>query len=269
MAKVLVAFTVLFLASAQLQWGYNKGGDDWTGTCASGASQSPVDLSDAKDSPDWFGDLKFNYTSVEAGHYVSGFNFAYLVGGLKGTLTAPSLNKTEAKTHATQDFYAQGLLVHSPSEHKRNGKQYDLELQIFHTQTANDTFPYTGETASIGVLIKEGNHNKFLQQIIDANATINLNDLFEDDTLDEFFAYEGSFTVPPCTEKVNWYIWDNIKHASKEQIKFFSSHWDDNKDFANGRGNNRNTEKLGSRDLYHHTDFAAQIAVMLLFSIFA
>ena len=265
MAKVLIAFTVLMLASAQLQWGYNKGGDDWTGTCAAGLAQSPVNITDADDAPDHYGDLKFNYEAVEAGHYVSGFNFAYLVGGLNGELTAPVANTTEEK----KTFFAQGILVHSPSEHRRNGKQYDLELQIFHTLSQNDTYPYTGETASIAVLIKEGDHNKFLQQIIDANVTIDLNDLFKDGKIDEYYAYEGSFTVPPCAEKVNWYIWDNIKHASKEQIKFFTSHFQDNSDFANGHGNNRNAQDLGTRDLYHYSDFAAQIVAMLFLSIFA
>lgn len=155
MAKVLIAFTILALASAQLSWGYHKGGDDWTGTCAAGLLQSPINITNADDAPDYYGDLKFNYTAIEAGSYVTGFNFAYLVGGLKGKLTAP-LNKTNT------EFHAQGILVHSPSEHRRNGKQYDLELQIFHTLTPNETYPYTGETASLAVLIKEGDHNDFL-----------------------------------------------------------------------------------------------------------
>ena len=87
---------------------------------------------------------------MHAGHYVSGFGVVYIIGGLQGTLTA----SLDAANVSEKDFFSQGILVHSPSEHTRNGQHYDLELQIFHTTNEDDTFPYSDDAANISFLFK-------------------------------------------------------------------------------------------------------------------
>jgi carbonic anhydrase len=46
------------------------------------------------------------------------------------------------------------------------------------------------------------------------------------------FHYEGSLTVPPCTENVEWNIYDDPQPISKEQLSMFTNKWAHNKDLA-------------------------------------
>ena len=57
--------------------------------------------------------------------------------------------------------------------------------------------------------------------------------------LQSFYYYKGSTTSPPCTEDMSWILFDQIQYMSYEQKDVFDKLWLKNKDFANGRGNNR------------------------------
>ncbi len=67
----------------------------------------------------------------------------------------------------------------------------------------------------------------------------------------KIFHYEGSLTVPPCTENVEWNIIDDPQPISDEQLEIFVSKWGRNKEFAGGRGNNRRTQPLLKRKIYY------------------
>lgn len=65
----------------------------------------------------------------------------------------------------------------------------------------------------------------------------------------EFYNYPGSFTTPPCTEGINWFVIKDVQKISQQQLQSFTRLWAGNATFANGRGNNRITLPLGSRTL--------------------
>ena len=72
MVKLTVLACAVLLTAAQfapLDFNYNKGGDDWTGTCATGHYQSPVHIHQSKEAPDYFTPLRIDYTPTAAGKY--------------------------------------------------------------------------------------------------------------------------------------------------------------------------------------------------------
>lgn len=60
-------------------------------------------------------------------------------------------------------------------------------------------------------------------------------------TLDarDFYNYDGSFTTPPCTEGINWFVLKKPILISTAQFDSFNKLWAANMTFANGKGNNR------------------------------
>jgi carbonic anhydrase len=69
--------------------------------------------------------------------------------------------------------------------------------------------------------------------------------------LTKIFHYEGSLTVPPCSENVEWNIINDPQPISKEQLAMFTRKWSNNHEFAKGRGNNRKTQLLHGRKIYY------------------
>jgi len=75
----------------------------------------------------------------------------------------------------------------------------------------------------------------------------------------EFYNYPGSFTTPPCTEGINWFVVKDVQKISQAQFNSFNRVWAGNLTFANGKGNNRITLPLGDRTLFK-TNFDASKA---------
>ena len=65
----------------------------------------------------------------------------------------------------------------------------------------------------------------------------------------EFYNYPGSFTTPPCTEGINWFVVADIQKISQAQFNSFNRLWAGNATFSGGKGNNRVTLPLGTRTL--------------------
>ena len=65
----------------------------------------------------------------------------------------------------------------------------------------------------------------------------------------EFYNYPGSFTTPPCTEDINWFVVKDIQKISQAQFNSFNRLWAGNATFSGGKGNNRVTMPLGTRTL--------------------
>lgn len=114
---------------------------------------------------------------------------------------------------------------HTPSEHQHDGKAYAMEAHLVHQNNA-------GQLAVIGVFIKEGERNNFLQSIWEiipetegesasSDVEINAVDLLPDDN--SYYNYRGSLTTPPCSQNVLWHVLETPIEASAEQIDQFTS----------------------------------------------
>jgi carbonic anhydrase len=99
----------------------------------------------------------------------------------------------------------------------------------------------------IGILFKEGQSNKFIDEFLNLipktehsitplkAGTVKLDDLFSSTEVDDagnlyklhraanFYHYQGSLTTPPYTETVQWFVFKPINTASPEQIKTIST----------------------------------------------
>merc|ERR1712136_558068 len=120
------------------------------------------------------------------------------------------------------------------SEHTRDNRRFPLEMQI-HLVTPQ------GAKSAIAVLFRlsKSTDNTFLTQLEPqlaivteplklSGAWLGKTDIAITplvDLLDSFaytFKYQGSMTIPPCTEGVNWYVMESVDtKVSVRQQKFF------------------------------------------------
>jgi carbonic anhydrase len=258
MLGLLLALCTLATPVLSDSFEYFHNGEDWTGICATGTSQSPIDIVDSTevDNGDGYSPLSTTYVAVSNfDSDVEGHNYK-LIGGF-GTLTAVDVAKTGNYTYAAIQFH-----FHAPSEHKLDGVEFALEVHIVHAlvpSSAVNPLNY----AVLSVLFTEGEENAFLANILSSDPTsIDLSTLLGTTTVDSYYMYKGSLTTPPCTEAVNWYVSGTIFTASAAQIKAFNDHWELNPSFAGGKGNNREVQNLNGRAVFHYNDIAAALSVL-------
>ena len=179
--------------------------------CATGAQQSPIDLSGALTAsiegpePHWLpahGGMVINNA-----HTIQ----VDITGG--GSLTL------DGKDYVLKQFH-----FHHPSEHTIDGKQFPLEVHFVHASS-------DGDLAVVGVLFREGSPNQSLDAIWatapgrEGKAAV----AFDIDAAKflparhEAFRYEGSLTTPPCSETVHWTVMASPQTASPDQIAAFSA----------------------------------------------
>ncbi len=90
-----------------------------------------------------------------------------------------------------------------------------------------------GRLGVVGVFIKKGHFNPTFQKILDnmpksAGKTNSSHGVKVDPSklLPEnagFYRYEGSLTTPPCSQIVEWAVYDHPIEASQEQIDQFAA----------------------------------------------
>ncbi|MEA5511998.1 carbonic anhydrase family protein [Crocosphaera sp. UHCC 0190] len=113
---------------------------------------------------------------------------------------------------------------HHPSEHKMTGKAYPMEVHFVHKNQE-------GSLAVLGVFLQEGEENATLKSIWEAmpshkseeklikGVNISLPQLLPDDATS--YRYFGSLTTPPCSEVVQWIVFQNPLEISSQQINQF------------------------------------------------
>lgn len=220
------------------EWGYDgeHGPEHWGelspdyALCAQGREQSPIDI------PVWAPlnqpDIQFVYeptklTIVNNGHTVK---VEYDDGSTMGL---------DGKVYKLLQFH-----FHAPSEHTVQGQYYPIEVHFVHQSD-------DGEYAVVGVFVREGAENTAYQPVwehLPANpgepqtiegVTVNAMDLLPADT--SYYRYDGSFTTPPCTEGVKWFVLATPVEMSAEQIAAFQAIYDHN---------NRPVQPLNDRMFY-------------------
>ena len=195
-------------------WGYFNEGQDWECKCTEGHMQSPIDLPRQKITTPVNDAAIFDYYKQKAGTT----SYAWEDGKVKIKGKFGTLNDVDLA-----EYEAHEIQIHTPSEHRLDGKQYDLEIQVHHKSiTKGDE----AKKAVLSILFekKYGATNKFFEDIdllnlpdrYNSNAVIDqqvdINDIFNssDGSMSanffSYYYYHGSLTAPPCDEKVQWFV---------------------------------------------------------------
>lgn len=173
-----------------------------------GMKQTPINIDSTKATPGLLPALTFRYLDspleVEnTGHVVE-------------VHYAPGSSLLIGKS-PTDDYKLVQFHFHAPSEHTVDGKSYDAELHLVHTNIL-------GEIAVVGILLNKisSDLNKtstatagIYQDVVStapmkggsahpAGRKLNAKDLLP--ASKSYYSYTGSLTTPPCSESVRWFV---------------------------------------------------------------
>ena len=185
---------------------------DQFAVCASGSSQSPINISNVIEAHP--SDIEFNYHSVPLSILNNGHT-------LQVNYAPGSSITIDHKEYELLQFH-----FHTPSEHQLAAHNFPMEGHLVHKNSHD-------ELAVVGVFIEEGHANPFFQTLVEhlpshageeklvTGVEVNSMDLLPHETT--LFNYSGSLTTPPCSEGVNWNVMSTPIQASSEQLHAFSA----------------------------------------------
>ena len=213
----LLASSALAFAGAHGHWDYEKHGPahwgEFSKTCEEGKEQSPINI-DTETTISF--DKSYNIEIHE--DYQGVCNIVDNGHSLKVTPVDGGYIKLHGKTYKLNQFH-----FHGKSEHTIDDRRYNAVAHFVHI--AKD-----GTVAVVAVMFELGEENPTMQTILDnlnKSVKINPSDIFPKDTA-HYYHYKGSFTTPPCTEQVQWYILKDTVNISKAQLKELRKYYTDN-----------------------------------------
>lgn len=129
-------------------------------------------------------------------------------------------------TFDDEKAYLSGWHIHTPGEHSIDGKSSRAEMHFVYTDGRGEY------KAVVGFLLEAGDENStFVSQFPDpltgfndtttrTAASINLSLAMEEaNNFRSFWTYEGSLTVPPCTEGLRWFISRDAIYTGAKQMQ--------------------------------------------------
>ncbi len=216
------------------RWSYSglNGPRNWANlhrnfSACSGNNQSPINLTGFTESV--LRPIEFNYQPEAAALLNNGHT-------VQLNYRQPKYIKAEGSIFNLMQFH-----FHSPSENQINGVSYPLEAHFVHK---NDS----GDLAMVSVMFEEGAENPALARSISQlpmqeGHQVSLESPTSPDELlpsnRDYYRFNGSLTIPPCTEGVRWFVLKSTNTASGEQIKAIRQ--------ALGHANNRPVQALNAR----------------------
>jgi carbonic anhydrase len=204
-------------------WGYSgaEGPDHWAdlepdfAECKTGQRESPIDIAGAQAAE--LAPIIFDYKLsplkiVNNGHTVL---ISYEPG---------SSIKVNGTALPLVQFH-----FHHPSENEINGQKYDMELHFVHMDTA------AGRAAVVAVFIKSGAESALLRDLWShIPHEVGKQEQFKKDVINgadllptnqNYYVFDGSLTIPPCTEGFTWYVLKTPIEASPAQIATFAKYY--------------------------------------------
>ncbi len=206
-------------------WGYtgNIGPANWAdlspeySLAKSGKRQSPIDIKSSRSGP--LPKIKFQYQPAPVRMVYNGHTIEE--------------EEQEGSTITVGDdsYGLKQFHFHSPSEHTVDGKSFSMEMHLVHKADS-------GQVAVVAVLIEQvDSPNESFASLLETLPTKANPRIASSRQVDAasllptnrgYFAYEGSFTTPPCTEGVKWYVLQQPIGLSKKQIDAFRKTIDGN-----------------------------------------
>lgn len=185
-----------------VEWGYDgaDGPARWGALSPSyhlardGRAQSPIDLCGAV--PADLAPLRFDYRPVSVRLVYNGHSVQENEDGASHLVVGDD-------AYELKQFH-----FHSPSEHTVDGRLFEMEVHFVHEGVG-------GEVAVVSVLVERGAHNAAFDAMWRAlpdrdhpegrsDELIAVGELLP--AAHGYYAYRGSFTTPPCTEGVRWFV---------------------------------------------------------------
>ncbi len=217
---ILFSVVLFFQCTHHSIWSYDKTTDEkhWAQlsnaylNCSSGKRQSPINLSSKKSTHSKHNfQLKYHPSNVDIinnGHTVE-FDLEE-----KNYLILHNIKFELVQFH-----------WHSQSEHTVEGRHFPLELHLVHKNKNN--------IAVLGVLvdiIEEDRKPHFFDNIPaigkHQKTRVDLSQLIPQSK--SHYYYQGSLTTPPCTEGVQWIVFDQHIKVSRKQLQKFTFFYDHN-----------------------------------------
>lgn len=211
MKRSIVFILLLFLFSCETKRGWHYGkldqNQEWSKTsqeCARGEHQSPIDLSTGR-SKRLDSKFKINYHDSIArvendGHTIK-----------------ESIKELNYVVLDSKKYFLKQLHFHTHSEHSLNGIYYPAEVHFVHQDT-------NGNLLVLGIFIELNNSKEnnfgFFKNINKRETLVKLSKI--QSLNGSHFYYNGSLTTPPCTENVEWIIFDqhiSLNHSQLEPFK--------------------------------------------------
>ena len=198
--------------------------------CMTGKVQSPINIDNAVEASCC--NLEFSY----------GKQSINLVNN--GHTIKQSFDKGNSITIMGKTYNLLQVHFHSLSEHTIKGAHSPMEAHFVH-QADN------GDYAVVGVMLVPGKENSVVETLWknipeEHNKAVETKDTFDINALlpakKSFYTYNGSFTTPPGTEGVAWYVMDTPVEISPSQLETFKKYYDHNF---------RPVQKLNGRQIKH------------------
>jgi len=182
-----------------------------------GIEQSPIDIPSS--TPTHSPDIKFNYqpmpmTIVNNGHTI------------QVNADGNSFIKVEGDRYKLLQFH-----FHALSEHTYGGKHTPMEVHFVHQNKA-------GEYLVVGIFLKGGDANADYAPVFEnlpgkpgePNAVegVSLDTIELMPEKRSYYRYAGSFTTPPYTEGVKWFVMAEPLELSAQQIAAYTALYPDN-----------------------------------------
>lgn len=78
--------------------------------------------------------------------------------------------------------------------------------------------------------------------------------------MEKFWNYDGSLTTPPCTEGVNWIVFEEAQPLSEEVYQDYMNKWSTDQQTA---GSNRAVQPMNGRTIWYSDDMLARSVTLI------
>jgi len=257
-------------------WDYSLKGNDWECGCKEGAEQSPIDIPEITNIIESAVTPYFTFNPMAAKSPVTSIDGELKTEKhvqIKYFKNAIRILHNDIGKIVTLDgsvYIGEEIVFHTPAEHKINGKEFDMEMQvIFYGRSVGDIAKQV--TLSFLFIQKPGVYNKFLEDLdifnlpSESNPERDIkNELYipkifynSDEEVElnvtpfSFYTYQGSLTMPPCSEGTIHYVASEPIPVGNVVLQLFKEALKKENVLENGSlENNRKTQPLNGRKVF-------------------